>query len=517
MKIIIAESGVEEELDSLIEQYGVAKSQSEQELIAGQIYTLIGGKIRSMIAHAAKDRQLSEEQKSSLAWEALFRGLNESGMPRFRLQSSAGSDWQPQIQKMISAVRTHEPSAAARIWSMLSESTRSAILSNPTYIRSKIQNQFLGELNAFLRRRDLYSSRLWHKDSLHFDSQSLLEQGTENLSAMQLAKLNSELIASAFSDVDLPEQPERNLLGYISKIVQQMKPQIWESATGRKPDAALTEAWVVLKNDVAAVEQMQATGQLPDEWSSLSFPQQIYQHYRQRLSVRYSPIIGWWNGKIRELMPQRPFVIHGPASLRAAKELLEKASVPDQLWRKQGSPYFLPASVLQPYGLGMIERLLSTEGFRSPSAPAQQAPAKPESVSPARLDSEDLQLLQGGHQSPAFRWLIEKLYPSPGFEAERAVGVFLADLPNPSNQQIQQFIASLPDDLAEQIEAVGFRNLARQLDVRVLTEIKKPEVRKELLSELGKHSAVWAAVNGIRRVVFCRTATLICSRFHAAR
>ena len=60
-----------------------------------------------------------------------------------------------------------------------------------------------------------------------------------------------------------------------------------------------------------------------------------------------------------------------------------------------------------------------------------------------------------------YRWFIDRFFSTPGFEVEKAVGVFLTSVPTPSNQQIQTFLESLPEDLAEQVESVGFRKTAQ--------------------------------------------------------
>ena len=142
--------------------------------------------------------------------EALVAGLNESGILRYRRDSALYSDWQP---KMLAAAKSNESSAGTRIWSMLSPATQAAILQNPNYIKINIQNQFLADLNAMLLRRDLYSPRAWHADSLSPVARELLAK-INDLTKSQLARLNAALIGSAFSGIQVPDEPKRNLLGY---------------------------------------------------------------------------------------------------------------------------------------------------------------------------------------------------------------------------------------------------------------------------------------------------------------
>ena len=517
MQIIIVAATEADQLELLVGQFDSAKSTDQREQVAGEIFNLVGDKIRSMISYAAKGHALPQDQIDALAWQALFRGLNESGIVRFKRDSAKDSDWQPQIQKMVAAARTSEPSPAARVWNMLSDKTKSAISQNPAYIKSTVQNLFLADLNALLRRRDFYTPLLWHKENLPFEAGKLLTLGIENLTASQLAQFNSMLVGSAFSRIEVPAPPKRNLLGYISTtVVPQLKPQIWESATGKKTDLTLIEAWSALKDDIAAVKEMMVTRTTPEEWQSLSLPEQILQQHRKRLNARYGPVLTWWNARMKEILPQSGISIRDAASLQQAKQYLEqnKDKIPEKLWNSKDAPYYLPASAFQPYGLKTIERLLSTEGFGG--SQTQNAPASPLYTQPASQsessNAEAMHLLSGGHQAPAFRWFIDRMFAAPGLEAEKAVGVFLSSTPTPSNQQVQQFLESLPEQMAEEIESVGFRNLARQIDKRILDEVNKPEIRRELQLVLGQPKSVSAALLDIRRNIFLRTSALILSR-----
>lgn len=446
MHIIIA---AEQDLEVFVVQFDNAKTDAEREQIAGNVYSVIGDKIRSMVRSAAKGNRLNDDQINALAWQALWRGLNESGIPKFQRQSAAHSDWQPQIQKSQRVSQTDEPSPLGRIWSMLSPQTQSLIIQNPDYIKSSVQNFFLADLNKILRRRDLYTPRLWHRDSLPFEEQEMVREGAENLSISQLAQLNSYLIASAFSDVELPEQPKRNLLGYIARtVIPQLKPEIWSVSTGREVNRDYVQAWNALKPDVSAVKEMEVTGTLPPEWAGLSFAQRIQQQQLRRLQKT-------------------------------------------------------PESKRRPYGIMIIERLLAMEGFQERSAPAAERSAPLTIQRPA----EEMEVAADRR---AYRYLIDKLFGKLGLEAEHAVGVYLSGMPRPTDQQIQKFLHTLPQDLAEDIRSVGFRSLAREIDERILAEIDEPETRSELQRLVGFASS--QAMRGIRREVFIRTSKLIIIR-----
>ena len=509
---IIAETKTDQNLEDLIDQYDFAKSDEQREQFAAEVYRLVGAKIRSMIQYAAKGHRLSQDQLDALAWQALFKGINETGIQHFKKSSAPHGDWTPQIEKMIAAARINEPSPSGRIWSMLSEATRAAILQNPTYIKTSVQHALIADLNAMLRRPDLYSSRLWHRDSVSFEARDLLSRGIEKLSASQLARLNVQIIASAFPGISIPPVPQRNLLGYISRsVIPTMKPAIFETATGRTTDRTLTEAWNALKADIAAVQQMESTGALPDEWNSLSEAGRIYEHQKRRLNERYGPALSWLNDQVKRIQPQNPFIVNSASSLKYARELLEQDGVPPELYQK-GGQYYLPADAVRPYGTQTIERLLSTEGFARPSKP-QAAPVVP--LYAQQPESEDaMRLLQGGHESRAFKYLVDKLFSRPGYELEHSVGVFLATTPRPTNVQIDVFLEQLPESDAEAIQnSGGFRQIVQQIDSEIVNVIQhQPEIQRELMQMFGSPRPVASAINAIRRTAFLRTNELYFSK-----
>jgi len=508
MSIIISEAAPS--LEDLQDQYDRARTEADREHIAAEVYELAGGKVKGMIQHRAKGLRLDPDQLHALAWEALMRGLSESGMTRFKLSDSQHADWQPAIQAMLEASKRGATDPQSRVWSLLSPETRSAVLQNSVYIKTNVQNAVIAEVNGLLRRPGLYDPAAWSGNQLPDEANGLLKRGIGDLSVTELSRLNAQLIASAFPGLTVPPPPTRNLLGYISAtIVPKLQPQMYEAATGRRSESYLVEALAFLRPDIEAVWQMEAAGILPEGWERLSPAQRIYQHQKQRLAARYNPILAWYEARIRELQPQRPFLVNSAGALKDARALLEQHPdrAPASLWKAKNAPYYVPTQALQPIGVKVIERLLATENIGR-SAPAAEQSVRPSLSTERPADVGVQTLLTGGHAAPAFRYLVQRIF-SPG-QAEHSIGMFLAQNPSPSRTQVEQFVASLPDDIADDIETTGWHRTVYEIDSRILDAIKHPQTRAEVVRALGgQPQAVVAALDRARCNIFIRTADFI--------
>jgi hypothetical protein len=255
------------------------------------------------------------------------------------------------------------------------------------------------------------------------------------------------------------------------------------------------------------LRQMEAAGKVPPELARLGPAQRIYTLHRQLQQQRYGPVIAWWNDRIRELQPSNPFVLNSTTSLRTAKDLFTQNpdKVDARLWKEKGSPQFLPTSVFEPLGIDIIQRMLdSGNGKASPVQREQSTPSTPSSN-----DMQAVQLLSGGHQSRAFKWLVGRLFAQD--ETEFAVGNFLAQHPKPGRQDIDNFTRGLPEDMADDIDECGWNTLVLAVDQAVLNAVRDPGMQVELMRALNIHSAVVAAlVDRVRRTVFCRkTASIV--------
>ena len=279
--------------------------------------------------------------------------------------------------------------------------------------------------------------------------------------------------------------------------------EAFEMATGQRYDSTLTDAHGFLRQDIEAVRlELQEHGALPE--GAESFPMAVYLHQKNRLRDTYSPAVAWLNAKIMELQPENPFEIKKPPSLQAARELLEKHKdrVPEELWKFPGSKYYIPHRALKPYGIGMISRLLASQGVGvPPPQPARQQPAPVSSQAPQA--DEALRWLSGGHASQAYQFLVQKLFPDGSAESE--IGNFLARVPSPSRPQVADLIQTLPEQIEEEIEfAGGFDRLVHEIDTKILAAVKSPETQAELERVLGSPQAVTAALKALRRTVFSR-------------
>ena len=119
-----------------------------------------------------------------------------------------------------------------------------------------------------------------------------------------------------------------------------------------------------------------------------------------------------------------------------------------------------------------------------------------------------MNLLQWGHQSPAYRLVVDRLFNEG--QAEYAVGMFLADNPKPSSAQIEQFQCSLSDEIMDDVESVGWDRLVYTIDRQILDAVRDPQSRAEVERALAMEpTAVLAEIDSVRRVIFCRTANFI--------
>ena len=271
-----------------------------------------------------------------------------------------------------------------------------------------------------------------------------------------LSRLNVLLLSSELA-IKAPPKPPRNLMGFIkATIIPQMKPAIWEASSGRQVDRYAVETLNALKADIQAVKEMEATGTLPAEWAPLTEAQRVSEHQKRRLSRQYGQALKWLTERVRELQPMNPFAVDDVGSLHYARELLEQNSdkYPEALWKNKGSPYYVPAHAMTPFGARAIERAMGTSQAIPEYAQPQTAPVQ----EPA-----------GGMQADllgprAYRAVAEKLFDRPGFEVERSTALFMAATPRPTPQQTEMFITSLPPELSETIRDVGFKNIVREVD-----------------------------------------------------
>jgi hypothetical protein len=479
------------ELEELVEAHDRSLSISERERLAERIFPLVEPTIRGLIIRANQGRPIGDEELHSLAWQVLARGLNETGVSR--LKRSDGN-W----RALVEQCKLGRP-AGARVWNMLSAELRNE-LSSTVYLKSTLEDRLVRELNAVIRRRDLYDPEAFPDSMLLPEARELVSKGVASLPMSDLSRLNVLLLASSKLGINAPPKPPRNLMGLIkATIIPQMKPAIWEAASGRQVDRYAVETLNALKPDIQAVKEMEATGTLPPEGELLNEFQRISEHQKRRLSRQYGPALKWLNERVKELQPQNFYAVNDVGSLRSARELLAQHSdkCPESLWKNKGAPYYVPAHAMKPIGAKAIERAMGT------SQPLMES-SRPQAVNAQEPISEMDPSLLGPH---AYRAVAEKLFGKPGFEVERSMALFMATTPRPTPQQAEMFIASLPPELGETIRDVGFKNIVREVDQKILKELSEPETQEWLSKMLGQRPrAVQMALVSVRRAVFARRA-----------
>ncbi|HEY3324133.1 MAG TPA: hypothetical protein VGP72_27015 [Planctomycetota bacterium] len=514
MLIIAAATVDSAELDQFLDRYDHAQSDEQREQIASEVYRLVGARVKAMVSRAAGAQRLPGDQIDAFAWEALIRGLNGSGISTFKRADVPYGDWTPFILKMAADTANGVSSPGSKIWRMLSATTRAAIQANPRYLKATTQDALIRELNAFLLRSEFFDPATWAGVPLPEEAEALLLRGVPNLSRTELSRLNTLAVASAFPGIAVPPKPKRNLLGLISAtIVPKLKPAMYESFSGAQYDRHLQEAWAGLKTDIQTVREMEQTGTLPDEWLSLPPAGRVYQQQLRRLQRRYGVALGWWNARLQELLGSHAFQVTDTAKLRDAKLYLDdnRDKIDEKLWKNPISPYYLPTIAVRPHGVRTIERLLEEPGFGRHTAPINQVPAAPPIIS--QPETPELPpTLAPGDQARAYKWLVQRLFSQPGYEAEFAVGNFLSENPSPNRPQIQSFLCTLPENIAEDIETTGWHRLVSQVDSRVLEQLRDPAVQAELRQVLGSGVTACRATEAIRRFAFSRTTAYILKR-----
>ncbi len=501
MIIIFAADDIDVDLEELAEKYDRAKSQGEREQIAEDTFALIGGRIKSMVKRIG--RGLGEDDLNGFAREAVIEALENSGVTRIKRSDGV---WETLIQR-----HKDGHSVAKRIFGLLLPGTRKALES--PYLKATTADQLVRELNAMLRRRDFFSAAAWVGVSLPGEAKVLLDKGLANLSGTELTRFNALALAAACPEITVPSQPPRSILGYVSKFwLPSAKSRIAELGGAPPMSEYLIEAKNALAPVMERLRQMEVAGTMPPELARLGKAQRIYTLHRQLQQQRFGPAIKWWNDRVRELQPRNSFSVNSPSSLRAAKKLFGKnpGKVSEKLWKEKRAPYFLPVSALEPFGVSIIQRVLD-----SGAGTAERV--QPEKLTPPAPSMGDIRaadLLRGGHQSPAYRYLVERLFDQG--QTENLIGMFLANNPTPSKDQVGQFQSSLPDEVIEDIESEGWERLVYQIDSAILSAVKDSQFRIEIEQKLEMEpSAVLAAINSVRRVIFCRTTHFINLRNHA--
>ena len=497
MIIIIAAAGTTEvEVNEIAEKYDRARNPNERERITEEAYELLGIKIKGMIGNVSRGWRIGKDEIDALTWEGLHSALENAGVSKIKRSDGV---WETFIERC----RNSNP-VGMRIWQMLTPDLRKT-LESAFYLKATDAESLVKELNNILRRRDFYDPTAWAGVSLPSEAKKFLETGVGILTNTELTRLNTLLLSAACPEISVSNQPPpRSLIGYISKFwLPSVKSRIAEMAGAEPMSEYMVEARNALRPVIEEIRQMEAAGTLPPEFAPLGEAERVYQRQKQRLQERYGRAIQWFNERIKKIQPRNPFVVNSPASFTDAKRLLIEHEIPDRLWKDKSALFYLPKSALEPFGLDTIQRVL---GLGTADRRPKNQPALPSQ--PSNADVPAMNLLKGGHQAPAYRFLVDRLYNDS--QIEHAVGLFLAENPKPSQAQVEQFQESLSDDLAEDLESVGWDQLTYQIDASVLDIVRDPQARMEILHALTTEPGqILAMTDAIRRVIFARRNVLL--------
>lgn len=487
LHIIVAGKG-DVRLEELLRSFDRAHDPDEREAIAAEVFGLVGPQITSMVGKAARGRSLTPEEVESLAWRALYKGLDGSGISR--LKRTGGID-----ENLVARLRNGDDPRARAIWSRLSSALRQQL--DARYLKSTIADLLTNELNQLLRDPGLFSPEAIGALALTPEARDLAGQSAEQLGIADRTRLNALLFASAFR-LPAPERPKSNLLGFISKaVLPKLSAEMTSMATGQRPDKYLVELSGDLQADIEAVRTIQSQGAIPNDWAQMSEAERIYEHRRQRLTREFGPAREWYERAVRDLQPKNAFPVKDKPSLAQARQLLRENGIPESSWPR------LPTSALEPIGVKAIQRLLDSQRGRR-VVPFDDVPQPAHELGTEQQSQQAvMRLLEQGRQSRAYEYLLGRiLHPD---SAEYAVGQFVARNPRPTPQQVMEFTATLPEAVRDDIDAVGWDSVLRTVDKQVVDAAQNPALQRELMMAFNMQpEAVTAAVMGIRKRVLSR-------------
>ena len=488
----------DEQLDALLQTFDKAGAQ-DRENISRQIFDRCRDKVQTLIQNSVKGWPLHQADLESLSREAVMETLH-ARTPR--LKRSDCDDWEGFVARLRS---TYPPGRF--IWSKLTGKLRHELESSQYLKAMPTINNLVRELNEIVRK-PMFEPNAWAGVSLNDTSRALLAD--KNPSPSVLASTNIQFLCSAFPMIRPHEPKQSSFWGYLTKAAI-------PAATARAAEAGgapfmsdhILESRNQLRGVVNELMTMASEGRLPNDLARLSLPERIHRRQLQRLQERYGPRIAWLDQQVASLS-QHPFRVNNPGSLRDAKELLTRAKISESLWKYPNSQFYVPVSGLpsEAVGVQVIRKLIEMGAFGAQAQRQRTTPLAPTApMSPS--DTQAMALLHGGHAAPAFRWIVQHKF-QPG--TEQRAGLFLADNPQPSRQQVEQFVSTLSDAEVDDIESAGGwdKFVYHEVDRKVLDAIRDPQIEAELVRALKAVPAnVNRMVDAIHRTVFIRTAWAI--------
>lgn len=119
------------------------------------------------------------------------------------------SDWNALLQTFKTQAADDGPSPGKRMVEIMSPSQRMGFSNTSVDILADEQNreEVLRILNGILKNRALYDAAAWDGIVLDEDTQALLTQDTESLPALDVTRINRQLLHAAFPELVAPASP----------------------------------------------------------------------------------------------------------------------------------------------------------------------------------------------------------------------------------------------------------------------------------------------------------------------
>lgn len=467
-------------LNDLLNQFDHAPSPDEREQVVGEIEKLVGPAVRGMLAHQLSGL-VDPNDLPALTTDLIRKSLDESGNTRLR----RGQDIH--VDHLVERLRRGADEASRRLVAMLPDEIRGLL--SEKYLKASDQQRIVDHLNEVILKASDLASRLGQPPQ---DVTPSMPERTASNAAL-LAKLFGDAIAGV-------PQPTRDPVGFIAAyLVPEAKRKLLREKTPNITDA-MRANWRQIQPVVEALRG--ELGRQPE-------PEEVHEELRRRNVEQYGIAIRWFEQKIQEVQPNNPFRLKDPASLAFAKTLLKEHGYSEDLW-SQGGKYYVPKTALKGLSLATVKALMATPGLGAPATPSAEhvlptAPAAQQEAVP------DWSPLIRGSQDRLQAAVVDHVFGEPQYETERSVALFLAHNPQPSTQEIEQFVAGLSPESQEDVRSIGWDALTWEVDDRIKEFLGTPEAMEQIAAEIGiSPSAAQRSAVALRRAIFARRTRAIC-------
>lgn len=480
--LIIVSSIELDELQPLLDAYDVAKAESDRDSIAEQVSAMVGSTVQGMLRQRLRGLNLRPDEINALSDEAIRSTLDGYGRTRLKR-----TDVIP--ERMVEYL--HDPGNpwGQQLWSLLPADLHDE-LASAKYLKAPLAQRLVNEINRML------DNPLFLKDlgvEVQRPSESAIDRSYQHAEALH--RLFPEAVAKI-------EQPEAKFMGFLSNYTLPSVLRLARQAGDGSASEEFAKAWRRIQ---PVVEELRnhSGGVEPTA-------QEVQQAYRQKLAGLFGSRLAWWEEQLRQV--GRPFRVKDPSAYNDAKDTLAEHGYDPKQWETPDSPYYLSKEFLKPYSLKTVERALNAFGGHgaggvswAPSAPSSSSALEPQ------LPSWALEVGRQGKGSDLYRAIVEVVYPDPQ-SAERIVGEFLAEHPDPTPQDIAAFLDAL---VAQDPETAGlirdsWSQIVRAVDRSVTQSLGDQQVLGLISERFGAGPASMASIwESVRRTIFARTTRFI--------